>query len=245
MNTIGTLREKTYKFFTKSYKDKNEFKKALKTFKNIMTEHKELASVYNLYSQFDTHHIDNNVISDEFISEAVFEIESLMNESFTKGFKKWEKLIGDVKIDGINIINESLDKLIYLKGPKTLLEQVKAKMALQDVLKQNKNNIIEENQKPVSPSLLGTVLAQKFNDMFKDMNESERDLFKQINSLSQDEVKKEINSLKENISNKLSDFQEDEKLKPLLDEVNIKLNETTNDRLSLYKLRMLNEDLTD
>lgn len=245
MNTIGTLREKTYKFFTKSYKDKNEFKKALKTFKNIMTEHKELASVYNLYSQFETQYIDNNEICDEFISEAVIEIKSLMNENFTKGLKKWEKLIGDIKIDGISNINESLDKLIYLNGARTLLERIEAEKTLQDVLKQNKNKVIKENQKPVSPSLLGAVLTQKFNDMFKDMNESERDLFKQINSLSQDEVKKEIVSLKENISNKLSDFQEDEKLKPLIEEVNKKLNESTNDRLSLYKLRMLNEDLTD
>lgn len=244
MDTVGILKQKTYNFFIKNYSNKETFKNKLKSFKKLMKENEELSNVYSLYSDLENKTITDTEVSKLFIDEAISEIKSQMNENFNKGIKKWSKIIGDIKLTENDKVSESIDILVYTKGPKSLLERIESKKNLQYHLKEQKE-YITENETVVLPSLLNTVLVQKFNDKFNTMTESEKVLFKQINELPIDKIESEINSLKESINSKLISFSEDKKLEPLIDEVKLKLTETKINRISLYKLKMLLNDISN
>jgi hypothetical protein len=138
-----------------------------------------------------------------------------------------------------------IDVTIYNKSIKNLEFVLESK-------KRIITNIISEEKKEIKESInlpLNTMLKvanNKLNDELTNISESERKELVELSSLTESEIKTEIDTLKENVISNLKvslNESKETELKDTIENTIKKISESKYDKYNLYKLRKLNQGL--
>jgi hypothetical protein len=241
MVTLGKLRQQVYTRLAEQYTKKEQFKKTFNSIMSVLNENKELKQVFNIYTDFEKRHISDTDIATEFVTEAVNTIKGYMTENYISGLKKLSTLVGDVTCEQ-NEVTKNLDVLVHSTGYDTLVERIESKKYLVKTLTEEKT--VSESIRPVSQSILTSLLTTKFNEKYSSMNESELSTFKRYSSMNESEIENTINDLKNEIKESIETLKENVELKSVVMEVENKVDNTSYDLLSLLKLEQLKESLS-
>ena len=244
MSTFGNLKLRLLNKLTESFagESKNEVKDIIKTLKS----NKVLAEMYLFYEDIENKYVPNKETATLFVEQ----VEKLLMErqsNIQDICNVLSEMVGDVETTS----NELYECLDVLSEGNTLLNietKVSSKQKLISFLMSNKPKQVEESLEHTSNmSLLNAVLVNNFNNKYSDfMNESEKEMFVKITSLSGKELENEITTLKEAISSKIDTIlseSNDGDLSSKLSEVKNQLSETTNTKYEYYRLVQLKDGL--
>jgi hypothetical protein len=241
MVTLGKLRQQVYTRLAEEYTKKESFKKTFNQIMSVLNENKDLSKVFNIYTDFEQRHITSKEVASEFVVEAVNTIKSLMNENYISGVNKLNTLVGNTVCEQ-NEVTKHLDVLVHNTGYETLIERIESKNFLVKNLCEEK--VVSESTRPVSQSILTSLLVTKFNEKFEVMTEAEKETFKKYSTMTSSEIETTVNTLKSEIRESIETLKENEELKNVVLEVEDRVNNSQADLLSLLKLEQLKENLS-
>lgn len=246
MNKVGIIKTKLLKKLTESYgsKNKSEIKDIIKT----VLENKKFKEMYLFYEE-----IENKYIEDKETAKLYIEgLENMVNSQSTISeiadfCKKLDKKLGDVSSDS-NELYESLDQLFSKDTLSNIENKVIARKKLVEHLTKKKDVTIKDNEPfTVNESLLYGVLANNFNVLYSNtLNEEQKKDFKDIMSLSNDELVVKTAELKEGINNKIESLlveSNDKEMNEKLNRVKQEVNTKEISRLNYFRLIELKNGL--
>ena len=137
-----------------------------------------------------------------------------------------------------------MDTLVFNENVLDIEKRIEAKKLILKKLQTKKSISITENKVP--NSLLINLSTKKFNEKYKNLSEGERKQFKALLNRDMDSLEKEIDSLVEEVTNKLDTLiteTSDSNLLKKLNETKEKINETKINKISFYKIKELNKTL--
>jgi len=229
MSKVGIIKTKLLKRLTESYgnKNKSEMKDIIKT----IVENKKFKEMYLFYEEIENKYIEDKETAKMYVEglEIVLNSQSVINEigDFCD--------ILDKKLAGVdadtNEIYESLDQLLTKDTLSNIENKVIARKKLIEHLTKKKEPKIPETASfIVNESLLYGVLVNNFNVLYNNtLTEEQKSEFKNIMSLSDEDVVTKTIELKESINNKIdsilsesTDKEMNEKLNKVKQEVNTK-----------------------
>jgi hypothetical protein len=229
MSKVGIIKTKLLKKLTESYgsKNKSEIKDIIKT----VLENKKFKEMYLFYEEIENKYIEDKETAKLYIEglENMVNSQSTISE-ITDFCKKLDKKLGNISSDS-NELYESLDQLFSKDTLSNIESKVVAKKKLVEHLTKKKDIATKGNEPfTVNESLLYGVLANNFNVLYSNnLNEEQKKEFKDIMSLSNDELVVKTTELKEGINNKIegllvesNDKEMNEKLNRVKQEVNTK-----------------------
>jgi hypothetical protein len=240
MNTFGTIKTKIENVFTELY-GKKEFKPFMDQFKHMVLENKDVAELYSIYDDLKSNKGLDRDIAEDYVNESI-EYSQFLIESNTTKLSKLDRWISSIYSKEVNNYKE-IDYPIYNNSIRNLENILESK-------KKIKNTLIETKKENKSHEILNLPLSaminvanKTINSKFSNISEQDKKELSSIISLSLDDVKKEIENLKENVKTKLKnnlneskDFELNEKIKNTIN----KVNDAKYDHYNLYKLRKLN-----
>jgi len=244
MSNFGNVKTKLLVKLTESFTSdkKSDVKDLLKQIKS----NKNLIEMYLFYEDVENKHIPNVDTARLFVEQ----IENLLVEK--------SKLLGEEEFNLSNILksvtplkNEIYDCLDVLSEQSSLLnveKKVNAKQRLISHLTSPKSsNVSESTSYTDNQSLLTAVLVNNFNTKFTDfMNEEQKETFKKIVSMKSEELNREMNSLRESMSQKIEKIlteSSDSSLLTKLTEVKKNITESEISKFNYYRLIELNKNL--
>ncbi len=246
MSKVGIIKTKLLKKLTESYgsKNKSEIKDIIKT----VLENKKFKEMYLFYEE-----IENKYIEDKETAKLYIEgLENMINSQSTISeiadfCKKLDKKLGDVSSDS-NELYESLDQLFSKDTLSNIENKVIARKKLVEHLTKKKDVTIKDNEPfTVNESLLYGVLANNFNVLYSNtLNEEQKKDFKDIMSLSNDELVVKTAELKEGINNKIESLlveSNDKEMNEKLNRVKQEVNTKEISRLNYFRLVELKNGL--
>jgi hypothetical protein len=240
MTTLGELRNRLYIKLSKAYNTKENLKESLRTFISVLNESDDFKAAYNLYTELEGMTLTDREVAFEAINEAKDEFSKyVVSESYMKAFTTLLEMVSDVEVSK-NTLTEDIDTVLYSKG--TIAERSIAKKSIVNHIMSEKT--IKESVKPVSQGLLTNLLTIKFNEQFSSLSESERESFSRYTTMKPNELKKAVDTLKEDISVMMEPLHEDENLRDTAVLVESKVNNSTYDVISLFKLEELKNSLS-
>jgi hypothetical protein len=229
MSRVGIIKTKLLKKLTESYgtKNKSEIKDIIKS----IVENKKFKEMYLFYEEIENKYIEDKETAKLYVEglENMINSQSVITQ-INDFCKKLDEKLGDVSIDN-NELYESLDQLFVKDQLSNIENKVIARKKLVEHLTKKKENIVKDNAPfTVNESLLYGVLANNFNVLYSNtLNEEQKKEFKNIMSLSTDELVTKTSELKEGINSKIeslltesSDKDMNEKLNRVKQEVNTK-----------------------
>lgn len=229
MSNIGIIKTKLLKKLTESYggKNKTELKEILKT----IVENKKFKEMYLFYEEMENKYIEDKETAKMYVEGLEHMIKSQSTISEIADFcKTLNKKLGDVEVEN-NELYESLDQLFTLDSLSNIENKVVArKKLIEHLTKKKEVKTSETTPFTVNESLLYGVLANNFNVLYSNtLNEEQKNEFKNIMSLSNDEIVSKTIELKENINSKIetlltesTDKEINEKLNKVKQEVTVK-----------------------
>ena len=245
MTNFGELKTKLLTKLTESYNsgNKNELKDLIKKLKS----NKNLVEVHNFYEEMENMYFPN-------VDSAKLYVETLEPhfidkiKSISGDCKDLNKLLKDVVSESSELYS-CLDVLSEENNIHNISKKIESRKKLIDFLVTEKpKKIVEESSVSINnDSLLNAVLVNNFNIKFADfLNESQKESFSKIMSMSHDElinemslVKTELNSKIENLLSESTDYLMVEKLKKVKSDV----NESEITKYNYYKLTELKNGL--
>lgn len=246
MGKIGIIKSKLLKKLTESYGEKNrtELKDILKT----ITENKRFKEMYLFYEEMENKYIEDKETAKLYVEglETMLNSQGINNEllSFCNSL---DKRLGNVEVEK-NELYESLDQLFTQDTLSNIENKVIARKKLIEHLttkKETKN--AEAVPFTMNESLLYGVLANNFNALYVNtLNEEQQEEFKNIISLTQEELATKTQELKESINNqidKLLTESTDSEMNTKLSKVKDEVNNKTVSRLNYYRLVELKNGL--
>lgn len=244
MNKFGTLKNKLLLKLTESYA--NEDKKTIKEILSVIKSDKNFKELYKFYESFEQQTFEDAETAKMYV-DTISEMLKNKTEIISELNNKLGKILDGVS-DEPNKLYENLDTLISNDNILNVANKVKAKKYLVEHLmavKENNNeesDVIVENEK-----LLFAVLTSNFNAKFDDvLSEEEKNEFKTLMEMSDENVNSEILVLKEEISGKISNLLtecDDSIVAEKLKQTNNLVIETQPSKYNLFKLRELKNDL--
>lgn len=239
MNTFGTIKTKIENTAIELAK-KPTFKRFMFEFKHIVLENKDLSELYYIYDDLSSNKGLPNDIANDYINESV-EYSQILIESQTKRLKEVDSWINSWNKDTSNNYSD-IDNAIYKTGIKNLESVLESKKNIKTILiKESKKELKESANLPLTSMV--KIANESLKKEFSNLNESDKKELNNILSLSLDDVKKEMNSLKENVINNLKtnlNESKDSTLNETIENTIKKINESKVDHYNLYKLRKLN-----
>lgn len=246
MSKVGIIKAKLLKKLTESYgsNNKSEIKDIIKT----VLENKKFKEMYLFYEE-----IENKYIEDKETAKLYVEgLETMINSQSTiteiaDFCKKLDKKLGDISIES-NELYESLDQLFIKDTLANIENKVVARKKLIEHLTKKKE-VAVENAEPftVNESLLYGVLANNFNVLYSNtLNEEQKEEFKGIMSLSNDELAVKTTELKESINTKIEALlteSKDNEVNNKLNRVKEEVNTKEISRLNYFRLIELKNGL--
>lgn len=244
MNTFGTIKSKLIKKLTESYISEN--KSEIKEIVNIIKKDKEFRDLYLFYEEIENKYIEDPSIAKlyvEQISSMLTEKKSLVENTC----KTLEGKLNDVIVEG-NEIYDALDQLLDIDSLKNVDKKLIAKKKIVEVITTEKKVELKESTEfTENETLLHTMLANNFNAYYEQaMNEEEKNELKSILSLSNEELKVKVDTLKESLLGKITNLlseSTDELLTKKLNETKKQIYETEVSRYNFYKLSSLLKDM--
>lgn len=231
MSKIGIIKSKLIKKLTESYGQKNrtELKNILKS----ITENKKFKEMYLFYEEMENKYIEDKETAKLYVEglENLLNSQSINNE-LLMFCEELNAKLGEFEIEG-NELYESLDQLFTQDTLSNIENKVVARKKLIEHLTKKKQASNEEkNIVPftMNENLLYGVLANNFNVLYgSTLSEEQQAEFKNIMSLTNDDVIVKTNELKENINSRIesiltesTDSEMNNKLNKVKEEVNIK-----------------------
>ncbi len=246
MSKVGIIKTKLLKKLTESYgsKNKSEIKDIIKT----VLENKKFKEMYLFYEEIENKYIEDKETAKLYIEglENMISSQSTINE-IADFCKKLDKKLGNVSSDS-NELYESLDQLFSKDTLSNIENKVIARKKLVEHLTKKKNITTKDNEPfTVNESLLYGVLANNFNVLYSNtLNEDQKKDFKNIMSLSNDELVVKTTELKEGINNKIESLlveSNDKEMNEKLNRVKQEVNTKEISRLNYFRLIELKNGL--
>jgi len=243
MKTFGLIKTKILNNITESYatNKKGDVKKLIK----LIKENQDVKNLYLLYEDVENKYIQNEEVAKIYIDQLSTYLTGKKN-TITKDLKKLVE--SDEKLT-VPEVYSYLDTLCEEDNIFNIEKKIQAKFGLKEYLLKEKeqkeySGVFTENYK-----LLNVVLASNFNSTYSEsLNEEEKEVFKKILKMSEDDLINEINDLKNNIGNtidKLIKETEEESLKEKLEETKKAVDSTKYNKYELVKLENLKKQLCD
>lgn len=244
MNNFGEIKTKILNKLIESYTNDN--KKEIKSILKIIREDSNLKDLYLFYEDVEKTTLEYPG-SAELYLETVEPLLVEKHKKAQKGIKKLIPLLENVEsVDNnlytlLDIISEktdlkNLDKKVIAK--KKLIEHLSTPKAFEV----NEDSVVIQNE-----TLLHTVLANNFNLLYdQTLNEDEKQILKNIISLSDNELEKEILSIKESILedvSKLLSESTDNEFNQKLEKVKEEVDSMTKSKYNYYRLKELKNGL--
>jgi hypothetical protein len=243
MNTFGTTKTKIERASICLY-GKPEFKSFMKQFKSMVLENKDLSELYYIYDDLSSKKGLNESIAEGYVNESI-EYSQILVENNQKYLNKLSNWINSIILEHSNDYTD-IDNTIYKKSIKDLSTVLESKTKIKSkLISEEINSKLEESVNlPISTMI--KVADENIKMELKNISESERKIIQELSSMSEDEVKLEMDNLKENvISNLKSSLNEskDSDLTATIENTIKKIVDSPYDRYNLYKLRNLNKGL--
>ena len=244
MNKFGTIKTKMINKLTESYIKEN--KKEVKELLNTIKENKEFKEMYLFYEEIENKFFDDKDVAKLYVEE-VNSILKNQTKNISEFIKSLDKKLGESQINENEVYN-LLDILSENDNLNNIDKKVIAKKKLVDFLT-TKKEVVNENitSYTVNENLLHTVLTNNFNVLYNNtLSEQQKDEFKNIMSLSNDEIKNKTIELKESLNiqiDTLLNESDDHDLKQKLNKVKEEVNTKSTSRLNYYKLVELKNGL--
>lgn len=244
MSNFGDVKTKLLVKLTESYTSdkKSDVKELLKQVKS----NKNLIEMYLFYEDVENKHIasiDTAKLFVEQVETLLVQKSKLINE----GIANLSESLKEVTPNK----NEVYECLDILSEDTTLLNIEKKVIAKEKLLKHlttPKQIQVEESAPHTdNQSLLNAVLVNNFNTKFTDfMNEEQKETFKKIVSMKDEELSVEMNTLKESMTQKFDTLISEESDSTLIDklkEAKREVNESTVSKFNYYRLIELSKSL--
>jgi hypothetical protein len=244
MSNFGEVKSKLLVKLTESYTSdkKTDVKEILKQIKSD----KNLVEMYLFYEDVENKHIANADAAKLFVEQ----IELLLiqkSKTLKESVTKLSKTLGNVTINK-NEIYECLDVLSEENGLLNIERKVESKQRLISHLTTPKSAQVSESAVHTdNQSLLNAVLVNNFNTKFTDfMNEEQKETFKKIITMKDEDLSNEMNSLKESMNQKFEKLLSEESDPSLVGKINEAkrdVNESASTKFNYYRLIELNKGL--
>jgi hypothetical protein len=210
----------------------------------MVLENKDLSELYYIYDDLSSKKGLNESIAEGYVNESI-EYSQILVENNQKYLNKLSNWINSIILEHSNDYTD-IDNTIYKKSIKDLSTVLESKTKIKSkLISEEINSKLEESVNlPISTMI--KVADENIKMELKNISESERKIIQELSSMSEDEVKLEMDNLKENvISNLKSSLNEskDSDLTATIENTIKKIVDSPYDRYNLYKLRNLNKGL--
>jgi hypothetical protein len=244
MNKFGTLKSKILHKLTEAYANgkKDEIKDILRS----MKENKEFLSMYLFYEEIENKNIENKEHAELFVEE-IIPLLRKQSSDISKFTRALDKKIGDVTADK-NEIYSHLDILCENDTLKNVDKKIIAKKKLVEHLLKNKE-IVEPISSTIieNTTLLHTILTNNFNVLYSNtLNENDKKQLIEILSISDEDLKTNFGTLKEEVTEKMDKMLIEEKNDDLKQKLIMALTEAKEmnaSKYNYYKLQILKSGL--
>ncbi len=246
MSKVGIIKSKLIKKLTESYgnKNKSELKDIIKT----IVENKKFKELYLFYEEMENKYIEDKETAKLYIEglETMLNSQSTVTE-ISDFCTNLDKKLGDIEVE-TNELYESLDQLFTRDSLSNIENKVMARKKLVEHLTKKKETPNKQAEPfTVNESLLYGVLANNFNVLYSNtLNEEQKEEFKNIMSLSNDEIETKTAELKENINSKIESIlteSTDKEFNDKLNKVKEEVNGKEASRLNYFRLVELRNGL--
>ena len=244
MITFGKIKTKIESTTTSLY-GKPEFKSFMTKFKSFVLENKDIAEIFYIYDDLSQKKGMDNDLANDYINESI-EYCQILIESNTNRLRTIDNWLNKHTNEKNNNY-QNIDNTVYLNSIKDLETVLESKKKIKTILTENVDFNKDDKKGVQLPiSTMVNIANKKLSSEIEGLSESDKKELKSILSIDYNDLKKEINSLKEDISSKLKNTLNESKdsdltfkIKSTLD----KVMESKNDHYNLYKLRKLNSGL--
>lgn len=244
MNKIGVVKSKLLKKLTESFGsgEKSEMKQIL----SKIVSNKDFKEMYLFYEDIENKYFDNSDVAKLYVEElnSVLKNKSKALSTFCK---ELNEALGNIEFE-TNELYSYLDQLTEDDNLTNLDKKIVAKKKLIEHLTTSKNVGVEKQSTyTTNENLLYSVLANNFNTLYSDkLNEEQKEELKNILSLSNEDLIKDVPQLKEDILSKVgtmlaesTDNELNNKLTSVISEVNL-MNVT---KYNYFRLKQLKDGL--
>ena len=246
MSKVGIIKSKLLKKLTESYgnKNKSEIKDIIKT----IVENKKFKEMYLFYEEMENKYIEDKETAKMYLEglENMLNSQSIISE-IGDFCEKLDKKLGEVDADK-NELYESLDQLLTKDSLSNIENKVVArKKLIEHLTKKKETKVSDVAPFTVNESLLYGVLANNFNVLYSNtLTEEQKNEFKNIMSLSNEDLVTKTEELKENINSKIETIlteSKDKEMNEKLDKVKQEVNTKEVSRLNYFRLMELRNGL--
>ena len=242
MNTFGTIKTKIEKASIGLY-GKPEFKTYMSQLKTMVLENKDLLELYYIYDDLSKKKGLSNDIATDYINESI-EYSQILIENNQRSLNDVDKWISSIVKKSENNYKD-IDVTIYNKSIKNLETVLESKKRIiNTIISEDKIEIKESINLPLNTML--KVANDRLNKELSNISEVERKELIDLSSLSDKDIKLEIDTLKENVISNLKTSLNESKendLKDTIENTIKKISESKYDKYNLYQLRKLNQGL--
>jgi hypothetical protein len=232
--TFGEIKTQIENRLIETYKNQKDFKRTLKEFKFDILNNKNIAKVYSLYDELSSPQGLNENDAYLFITEGISLIQKhLKNVKLPTSSNT--KLQNNYKL---------IDDLVYSDGSTTLKESFEEKKVLSKTICQQKKQIKESLQIPVSTMI--KVANQSLNKFVENLDEATKKEFLEIIKEDTDFLKIKFDTLKSEAKAKLKillDKEVEIQTKSKITETMDRIQSEKFDYINYVKLRQLVESL--
>jgi hypothetical protein len=244
MIRFGTLKSKILQKLTDAYASGNRTE--MKSLLQEVAKNKSFRDLYLFYEDIENKYIGNKEDAELFIEEITPLLREQKNRS-NKFCKELDKKLGDISITE-NTVYLFLDKISENDTLKNVHAKINAKNKLvEHLMKEKKSDEPVETTFAKNENLLHAVLANNFNVLYEStLNEEEKKLLKEILSISDEDLKNNFDTLKEEVSNKVQKLVSEEKNTEVLSKLTQVVDEMqsmTVSKFNYYKLSQLKNGL--
>ena len=244
MSTFGNIKTSIENAAIELTKTPN-FKRFIFEFNSLVLKNKDLCELYYIYDDLSTNKGIPSDIANDYINESIEYSQILMESQFENidNLNIWINSWGKTKENRYS----DIDNAIYNTGIRNLESILESKKNIKSVLIKE-NNTVNENVNTINVPLSSVynIANKTVSKYLENVNESDKNILKSILSLTTDELKTEMNTLKESVISKLkvtlNESKDDTYTSKIQTTIN-KVMESKNDHYNLYKLRTLNEGL--
>jgi hypothetical protein len=244
MRTFGQIKSNIEYLLVNSY-GKPSFKNTMKVFNENVIKNKNIAEIYHGYDKLSKKSNISKDIVDEYLNEMVISLKETIEKS-SEELKEIKMWLNENLSDTSENHYQDIDNIVYKKGIKDIEKVLESKKNIKNILTSSEKLVenVSYSQIPISSML--KIVTNTFNKEYSNISESEKKELKEILSLSRSELKKEIESLKEEVIEKLStklNESDDSELKEKIELSIQRINESEVSGISLYKLKNLKSGL--
>jgi hypothetical protein len=243
MRNFGLLKSIVENAFVITYKT-DEFKRIVREFKEFVSHNKTVGEVYMDYGTISKTNGLTEEVAKEFLNYSINNIKSKI-ESNKRQFEQFDFWVETLE-ESVENQYEDIDVMVNAKKASDFISLIESEKRLKSKLieKPTKTDatITETINIPIDDMF--KVVAETFSNEYGTLSESELFELKSILKLTKEELTEGIERLKNEVLDKLSLISvDDSDTKQALDETRARVELTSIDSLSYYKLKKLSEGL--